>query len=123
MLMSLPESFKNFWLNYSMSKRSYTLAELLKELQATEGIIGQKENIQVMEKILLLLQRRVKRRKRFQSRLHSLRRSPRLVKASQKASASLVVKRVIGRMIVKKNLALKMITPQVYLLLLLLKHV
>ena len=31
-LMSLPESFKNFRLNYSMSKGSYSLAELLKEL-------------------------------------------------------------------------------------------
>ena len=34
-LMSLPESYKNFRLNYSMSKGSYSLAELLKELQAT----------------------------------------------------------------------------------------
>ena len=32
MLMSLPESYKNFHLNYSMSKESYSLAELLKEL-------------------------------------------------------------------------------------------
>ena len=32
-LMSLPESYKNFRLNYSMSKESYSLAELLKELQ------------------------------------------------------------------------------------------
>ena len=39
-LMSLPESFKNFHLNYSMSKGSYSLAELLKELQAAEGILG-----------------------------------------------------------------------------------
>ena len=31
-LMSLPESFKNFRLNYSMSKGSYSLAKLLKEL-------------------------------------------------------------------------------------------
>ena len=40
MLMSLLESFKNFRLNYSMSKRSYSLAELLKYLQVAEGIIG-----------------------------------------------------------------------------------
>ena len=33
-----------------MSKRSYTLAELLKELQAAEGIVGHKGNVQVMEK-------------------------------------------------------------------------
>ena len=29
-LMSLPKSYKNFHLNYSMSKGSYSLAELLK---------------------------------------------------------------------------------------------
>ena len=39
-LMSLPKSFKNFCLNYSISKGSYSLAELLKELQAVEGILG-----------------------------------------------------------------------------------
>ena len=42
-IMSLPESFKNFRLNYSMSKGSYSLAELLKELQAAEGILGHEE--------------------------------------------------------------------------------
>ena len=50
MLKSLPESFKNFHLNYSMSKESYSLAELLKELQAAEGIIGRQGNLQVAEK-------------------------------------------------------------------------
>ena len=50
MLMSLPESFKNFFLNYTMSKRSYILAELLKELQAAEGIVGHKKSVQVMKK-------------------------------------------------------------------------
>ena len=39
-LMSLPESFNNFCLTYNMSKSHYSLAELLKELQAAEGIIG-----------------------------------------------------------------------------------
>ena len=45
MLMSLPESFKNFCLNYTMSKRSYTLVELLKELQAAKGIVEHKGNV------------------------------------------------------------------------------
>ena len=49
-LMSLPESFKNFCLNYSMSKGSYSLQELLKELQAAEGIIGHAKSVQVAEK-------------------------------------------------------------------------
>ena len=83
MLMLLPESFKNFCINYTMSKRTYSLAKLLKELQAAEGIVGHKKSVQMMEKaLLLLLQRRVRRRKIFQSRLHIIRRNPRLVKAS-----------------------------------------
>ena len=49
-LMSLPESFNNFRLNYNMSKSNYSLAELLKELQAAEGIIGHKRSLHVMEK-------------------------------------------------------------------------
>ena len=50
MLMSLLESFKTFCLNYTMSKKSYSLAELLKELQAAEGIVGHPKRImQVME--------------------------------------------------------------------------
>ena len=49
-LMSLPESFKNFRLNYSMSKESYSLAKLLKELQALEGILGHAKSVQVTEK-------------------------------------------------------------------------
>ena len=39
-LMSLPESFKNYCLNYTVGKRSYSLAELLKKLQAAEGIVS-----------------------------------------------------------------------------------
>ena len=49
-LMSLPESFKNFCPNYSMSKGSYSLAELLKELQAAEGVLGHAKSVQVAEK-------------------------------------------------------------------------
>ena len=49
-LMSLPESYKNFRLNYSMSKGSYSLAELLKELQATEKILSHAKSVQVAKK-------------------------------------------------------------------------
>ena len=49
-LMSLLGSFSNFLLTYNMSKSSYSLAELLKELQAAEGIIGHKRTLHVMEK-------------------------------------------------------------------------
>ena len=49
-LMSLPESFNNFRLTYNMSKSNYSLAKLLKELQAAEGIIGHKRSLHVMQK-------------------------------------------------------------------------
>ena len=49
-LKSLPEFFKNFHLNYSISKGSYSLAEFLKELQAAKGILGHAKSVQVAEK-------------------------------------------------------------------------
>ena len=49
-LMSIPASFKNFCLNYTMSKKTYSLTELLKELQVTEWIVDQKKSVHVMEK-------------------------------------------------------------------------
>ena len=49
-LMSLPESFKTFRLNYIMGKRSYTLAELLNKLMVAERINGQRKTMQVVEK-------------------------------------------------------------------------
>ncbi|XP_030941743.1 uncharacterized protein LOC115966710 [Quercus lobata] len=39
-LHSLPESFKEFKLNYNMSKKIYSLSELMNELVATKGILG-----------------------------------------------------------------------------------
>ena len=39
-LQSLPESFKEFKLNYNMNKKVYTLFELMNELVAEEGILG-----------------------------------------------------------------------------------
>ena len=48
--MSLPKSFKNFRLNYSINKKSYSLVKLLKELQAAEGILGHAKNVQAVEK-------------------------------------------------------------------------
>ena len=38
-LLSLPESFKHFRMTYSMSKMKYSLAELLRELVAAEGVV------------------------------------------------------------------------------------
>ena len=39
-LQSLPESFKEFRLNYNMNKKVYTLSELMNELVVAEGILG-----------------------------------------------------------------------------------
>ena len=39
-LQSLPESFKEFRLNYNMNKRIYSLSELMNELVAAKGILG-----------------------------------------------------------------------------------
>ena len=47
-LMSLLDSFKNYRLNYTMIKRSYSLVKLLKELHAAEGIIGHKKSVHMM---------------------------------------------------------------------------
>ena len=39
-LKSLPESFKEFRLNYNMNKKIYSLSELMNELVAVEDILG-----------------------------------------------------------------------------------
>ena len=39
-LKSLPESFKEFRLNYNMNKKIYSLSELINKLVAAEGILG-----------------------------------------------------------------------------------
>ena len=40
MLQSLPESFKEFKLNYNMNKKIYSLPELMNELVVAEGILS-----------------------------------------------------------------------------------
>ena len=40
LLQSLPESFKEFRLNYNMNKKIYSLSELMNELVVAEGILG-----------------------------------------------------------------------------------
>ena len=39
-LQSLPESFKEFRLNYNMNKKIYSLSELMNELIVAEDILG-----------------------------------------------------------------------------------
>ena len=42
--------FENFCLNYNMNKRAYSLAELLKELQAAEGLFKTQPRVNVAER-------------------------------------------------------------------------
>ena len=69
-LMSLSESYKNFCLNYSRSKGSYSLAELLKELQAAEGILGHAKSVQVVEKGSSSAKKSKKKKKTPKTRCH-----------------------------------------------------
>ena len=49
-LQSLTDSFENFCLNYNMNKLNFSLAELLKELQAAEGLLKKPPSVHVAEK-------------------------------------------------------------------------
>ncbi|XP_057972756.1 uncharacterized protein LOC131160898 [Malania oleifera] len=60
------DSFKQFYLNYNMNKLSYSLAELLKELQAAEGLI-KKPTIALLRNVLFLGQKVEKSRKRLRT--------------------------------------------------------
>ena len=107
-----------------MSKKIYSLAKLLKELQVAEGIIGHKKSVHVMEKgSASFSAKKGKKKKNVPKENAQSKRNPWLVKASRKASASHTVRRVIGRTIIQRNLTLKTVTPHVCLLLLSLKHV
>ncbi|XP_042409866.1 uncharacterized protein LOC121999226, partial [Zingiber officinale] len=48
-LQTLPRSFEHFRLNYNMNKRMYSLAKLLTELQAAEGLFRQHSQIHYVE--------------------------------------------------------------------------
>ncbi|XP_057962239.1 uncharacterized protein LOC131153797 [Malania oleifera] len=49
-LQPLPDSFTQFFLNYDMNKLSYSLAELLKDLQVAEALIRKPTIALVTEK-------------------------------------------------------------------------
>ena len=65
-LQSLPGSFKQFCLNYNMNKFSYSMAELLKELQAAKGLIKKPVVAHVIEKISTSKLKRKKKQKKVQ---------------------------------------------------------
>ena len=53
-LQSLPESFKEFKLNYNINKKVYSLSELMNELVVVEGILGTSSVDAIWLKLLLL---------------------------------------------------------------------
>ena len=53
-LQSLPESFKEFRLNYNMNKKIYSFSELMNELVAAEGILVLLVLMPKWRKLLLL---------------------------------------------------------------------
>ena len=79
-----------------MSKGSYSLAELLKELQAAEGILGHAKSVKVAEKGSSSSVKKNKRKKKAPKPGAS----PKQVDSSLKISASHAVNKVIGRRIV-----------------------
>ena len=89
--MSLSESYKNFCLNYSMSKGSYSLAELLKELQAAEGILSHAKSAQVAEKGSYSVKKN-KKKKKAPKPGDILKQKSKKGEAKPKTSASLTVK-------------------------------
>ena len=115
-LMSLPESYKNFRLNYCMSKGNYSLAELLKELQTAEGILGHAKSAQVMEKgsSSSSVKKNKKKKKAPKSAVVSKQKKIK-VEQSPKTCASPAVRRVIGRRIAPSTkLELRTTNLQVY---------
>ena len=98
--MSLPESYKYFCLNYFMSKGSYFLAELLKEIQAAEGIICHAKSAQVAEKGSSSSTKKNKKKKKAPKSSGVLKQKSKKDEQSLITSASHVVSVVIRRKIV-----------------------
>ncbi|KAL8088515.1 hypothetical protein AgCh_038337 [Apium graveolens] len=66
-LMSLSKSFEQFRWNYNMNKRQYSLAELLTELQAAEGLFRQSVQVNVAEKGSSSKPKGIKKKKKAQT--------------------------------------------------------
>ncbi|KAL8093572.1 hypothetical protein AgCh_035452 [Apium graveolens] len=66
-LMSLSKSFEQFRLNYNMNKRQYSLAELLTELQAAEGLFRQSVQVNVADKGSFSKPKGIKKKKKAQT--------------------------------------------------------
>ncbi|KAL8134929.1 hypothetical protein AgCh_009805 [Apium graveolens] len=66
-LMSLSKIFEQFRLNYNMNKRQYSLAELLTELQAAEGLFRQSVQVNVAEKGSSSKPKGIKKKKKAQT--------------------------------------------------------
>ena len=100
-----------------MSKGSYSLTELLKELQAAEEILSHSKSVQIAEKgSSSFSANKKKKKKRLLSQVQARSRSSRQMMASSKASASHVVSEFIGKRIaLRSKLELKTVNLQVCL--------
>ena len=68
-LESLPNSFNQFKLNYSMNKINFTLSKLLNALQAAEGIIKGHHSVNNVEKSLFFKKNLKEKGKRKRKKL------------------------------------------------------
>ena len=69
-LQSLPDSYKKFFLNYSMNKPQWTLAQFLKELVLVEGLIKKPSTILVTERGFSSKPKGNKKKKKVQKQVH-----------------------------------------------------
>ena len=69
-LQSLPDSYKQFFLNYNMNKPQWTLAQLLKELVSAEGLIKKPSTLLVTEKGSSSKLKGNKKKKKVQKQVH-----------------------------------------------------
>ena len=115
-LMSLPESFKSFHLNYSMNKEAIPWRNYLRNYRQQKESLARPRVYRLWRNVLLLLQRRVKKRERLLNKVQARSRNPRKVKKSQKANASLAVRKDTGKKIaLRQRLVLKTDNPQLCL--------
>lgn len=67
-IQSLTDSFENFCLNYNMKKLSFSLAELLEELQVARGLLKKSPSVDVAEKSSVSKPKGKKKQKKAQNR-------------------------------------------------------
>ena len=75
-LQSLPDSYKQFCLNYNINKPQWTLAQLLKELVSTEGLIKKPSIVLITERGSSSKPKGNKKKKKVQKQVHVPKAAP-----------------------------------------------